>query len=193
MSSPENELAPSNQAQILNGVNDRIEKIEQNLNSNLLICRGRTVESLITESTSGAASFDLERLKGKVCEAVCGNEATGVDISELQVSVFGRNKKLLKVDCGNPVSKEHLLKQARKKRPADLYVSEFLTSSKLSILYNLRQLKKLHPGKFKAIFTKGGNIYYRLQNADRAHQVSSLDDLSRIFIVGTSNGESGGN
>ena len=63
----------------------------------------------------------------------------------MQVSVFGKEKKKVKIDCHNPSSKLFLIKQARRKRPEGVYVSEFLTPNKLSIFYNLRQLKRQHP------------------------------------------------
>ena len=185
LSPQQNEVTSANQNQVLSGVNDRLEKIEQNLNSNILICRGNTVESLITDATS-ETSLNLDRLKGKVCESICGTDATSVDISSMQVSLIGRNKKLVKINCGNSYSRDFLLKQARRKKPHELFVSEFLTPSKLNIFYNLRQLKKQHPEKFKSIFTRGGNIFYRLQNSDRTLQVASLDDLSKILLTESS-------
>ena len=49
----------------LGGVTNHLEKIEHNLNSNTLICRGPTVEGLIVEFRAGG-STNLERLKSKV-------------------------------------------------------------------------------------------------------------------------------
>ena len=59
-------------------------------------------------------------------------------------------------------------------------MSEFLTKSKQSIFYNLRQLRKQHPGEIKSVFTKAGNIFYKLHNSDRAFQVSSQEELAGI-------------
>ena len=119
-------------------VEERLEKLEQNMNSNILICRGDRVESIIVESKRDSAQPNLERLKGDVCKAVCGVEVTNVDICSISVSVFGSDKKKIKIDCRNPKSKVFLLKQAKKKRPEGIYVSEFLTKNKLNIFYNLR-------------------------------------------------------
>ena len=162
-------------------VANRIDKIEQNLNSNVLICRGTTVESLITDSTSGSNPPNYERLKGEVCRSVCGSEATNVDICSLQVSLFGSDKKKIKIVCNNSVSKAFLLRQARKKRPNGLYVSEFLPSSKLNILYNLRQLKRQHQDKIKSVYSRNGNLYCRLKDSDREIRVNSLNDLTTII------------
>ena len=172
-------------------VNNRLEKLEQNVNSNILICRGPAIESLITESVGGGSHPNLERLKGDVCRAVCGDDVTGVDVCNLQLSPFGRDRKSIKVSCSNSASKLHLLKQARRTRPQGIYLSEFLTTNKLRIFYNLRQLKKQHPGTIKSVFTKGGNLFYRLQNSNQAVQVNSLNDLSNITAPTVANSESG--
>lgn len=98
-----------------------------------------------------------------------------------------------KLECRNPASKVHLLKQARTKRPSGVFVSEFLTSAKRNIFYNLRQLKKQHPRKIRSAFTIGGNIFYRLQDSSQAVQVNSLDDLSRITLPENIEAVGGGN
>ena len=163
----------------LEGVTNRLEKIEQNLNSNTLICRGQTVEGLIVEFTAGG-STNLERLKGKVCEAVCGNEITGIDVRDLHASLYGRDRKCVRLSCTNPASKIHLLKQALRKKPNGLFVNEFLTSTKIKIYKNLRQLKALHPDKIKAVFTRNGNILYTQSDSNQIVHVSSLVDLKNI-------------
>ena len=165
---------------VLEGVTERLEKIENNLNSNILFCRGPTVESLITENSNEATPPNLERLKGEVCRAVCGDQVTGVDISSVNLSLLGKEKKFIKLDCRNPSSKLHLLKQARKNKPQGIFVSDFLTKAKLNIFYNLRQLKKQYPEKIKSAFSKGGNIYYKLHNSSETLQVTSLSDLEKI-------------
>ena len=165
---------------LLDDVSNRLEKLENNLNSNNLVCRGPGVESLIDSSSIENAPPNLERLKGDLCRAICGDNATGVDICNLQLSVFGREKKMLKLHCQNTSSKLYLLKQARKNKPEGTYVSEQLTKAKSNIFYNLRQLRKQHPGKIKSAFTRGGNIYYKLQNSNLVVQVHSLSDLQNI-------------
>ena len=164
----------------LESVNDRLEKIEQNININTLICRGSAVENLIKDSLTGD-SHNLERLKGEICRTACGEEVTGIDISNVQVSVIGRNKKCIKVNCPNSVSKLHLLKKTRSRKPEGFYMNEFLTTNKLKIFHNLRSLKKQHPQRIKTVFTRGGNILYTLYNTDRVFQASSLSDLENIL------------
>ena len=170
---------PIERKTVLEGVMNRLEKIEQNLNSNTLICQGPTVEGLIVEFSAGG-STNLERLKGKVCEAVCGDEITGIDVRDLQANLYGHDRKCVRLSCTNPASKIHLLKQARRKKPNGLFVNEFLTSTKFKIYKNLRQRKALHPDKIKAVFTRNGNILYTPSDSNQIVHVSSLADLNNI-------------
>ena len=93
-----------------------------------------------------------------------------------------KTKKKVKIDCRNQSSKLFLVKQARRKRPEGVYVSEFLTPSKQNIFYNLRQLRRQHPDKIQTVFTRGGNLFYKLCNSDQEVRVNSLDDLTGIFV-----------
>ena len=165
--------------QSITNVNDRLEKIEQNININTLVCRGAAVDDLIN-STSSRETPNLERLKGEICKIACGDDVTPIDISNMRISVFGKDKKCVKVNCANSTSKLHLLKQTRARKPQGFYVNEYLTQSKLKIFHNLRNLKKQHPQKIKSVFTRGGNILYTLRNSDRLLQVNCLNDLSSI-------------
>ena len=176
------QVTPAQKA-LIDGVSDRLDKIEQNLNSNTLICRGAAVSDLITAATTESTT-NLNSLKGEVCKSVCGDDVVNIDIANLRVGLFGREKKSLKVVCSNSATKLHLLKQARIRRPTGLFLSEFLTPAKHSIFYNLRQLRKQHPEKFKSVFTRGGNIFYRLSDSDRVYQISTLADLQKIDLQG---------
>ena len=171
--------SPTEENSVLEGVNNRLEKIEQSLNSNTLICRGPTVERLVNDSATGDFA-NLEGLKGKVCEAVCGDDVTSINVRDLQVSLYGRDKKSIRLSCTNPASKIQLLRQARRKKPNGLYINEFLTSNKLKIYRNLRQLKALHPNKIKTVFTRNGNVFYTTSESNQAVHVAVLTDLNNI-------------
>ena len=153
---------------------------KKNLNSNTIICRGAEVENLVRDSTTEETT-NLELLKGKVCAAICGEEITGVDVNDLRLSLFGRDKKCIRVSCTNPASKIHLLRKAREKKPEGLFVNEFLTPYKLKIYRSLRQLKTQHPSKIKAVFTRNGNIFYSLHDSNRVFPVSSESELNNVI------------
>ena len=104
----------------------------------MLICRGPGTAEVINQVKVGS-SVNYEGLKGNLCRAICGDKVTEIDIKILQVSLFHREKKSLKIDCGNSFSKLHIIKQAKRKKPLGMYVSEFLTKSKLLLFQNLRR------------------------------------------------------
>ena len=174
----------------LSDVNNRLEKLEQNVNQNVLICRGANVESLIKKSeVDGKPS--LERLKDNLCKSVCGEEITNINISEVKVSVFGKAKKAVKVECPNLASKVHIIRKARARKPQDLFVNEFLTDNKLKLFFHARALKKLHPNKIKAVFTRGGNVCYSLADTNRFYQISSIGELRGALGLDESEGAGG--
>ena len=177
--SPQNNQILKDQESINVGVSDRLEKIEQNLNCNVLICRGPGTAEVINQMKVGSY-INYERLKGNLCRAICGDEVTEIDIKNLQVPLFGREKKSVKIDCGNSFSKLHIIKQARRKKPLGIHVSEFLTKSKLSLFQNLRNLKKLHPQKISSVYTRGGNIFYRMEGVNQAVLVKSIQEIENI-------------
>ena len=161
-------------------ISERLDRLEQNQNSNVLICRGPEVQVLLEQVKVGS-SVNYDRLKGNLCRAVCGADVTEIDINNLQLSVFGRDRKAIRLTCGNSNSKIHLLKQAKRKRPRGVYVTEFLTKPKLDLFKKISGLKKLHPRKIKSVFSREGNIFYRLHNEDRAVLVKSVRDLEGIL------------
>ena len=85
---------------ILSSVVERVERIEDNLSSRLLICRGPSVAliSLLTES----GITDLEKVKGQLCMKICR-----ADIAK--ISIFGKNRASLRIECNNISVKRHLL------------------------------------------------------------------------------------
>ena len=182
-------VSANSQQNSIDSVNERLEKIEQNINVNTLICRGPAVEDLIKNSTAGDLP-NLERLKGEICTTACGEDVTGIDISHMQVTVFGKEKKCVKIKCPNPVSKLHLLKKSRTRKPEGFFVSEFLTATKLKVFHNLRALKRQHPLKIKSVFTRSGNILYTLHNSNRVYQASSLSELTNVIGTDLSEGSS---
>ena len=106
------------------------------------ICRGGAVDDLIGASSSSGEPLDLERLKGEICKIACGEDVTGIDIANTRVSVIGKVKKCIKITCANFLSKIHLLKKTRARKPEGFYVSEFLTPTNLKVFHNLHNLRK---------------------------------------------------
>ena len=92
-------VAVTQQQQNNESVNNRLERIEQNINANILVCRGGwgwgvgAVDDLIGASSSSGESPNLERLKGDLCKVACGEDVTGIGIINTRVRIIGKHKK----------------------------------------------------------------------------------------------------
>ena len=120
--------SPSAPTALLNTVVERVEKIENNINSHLLLCRGPSVASKIASSTVNGTP-DLAKLKAELCMEICGQSVTGISVVSLGLSLFGKNRNVLKIECSNVNVRNFILKQARSRKPKGIYVVEFLSSN----------------------------------------------------------------
>ena len=79
--------APANE--LFNTVVKRVEKIEDNINLHLLLCRGPAVTSKITDSTVNNV-VDLEKVKAEICAEVCGETVSKISVSAIGISIYGK-------------------------------------------------------------------------------------------------------
>ena len=174
---PENEL--------LSTVVKRVEKIENNINSHLLLCRGPAVADKIADSTSNGV-IDLEKIKAEICADVCGETVSKISVSALDISVYGKSKKLLKIECANTSVRSHLLEQARRRKPAGIYLAEFLSPDKIKLYHRLLELRKEFPRKVKAVYVRKGDIFCKTEpegDVIRVYGGACIDDLRRQFSI----------
>ena len=175
VSSPANEIFAT--------VVKRVEKIEQNINSHLLICRGPEVTNKIASSTVNGVA-DIDKIKAEICAEVCGDTVSRVSVTALGVSIYGKEKKTLRIECANVSVRNHLLDQARRRKPVGIYLSEFLSPEKLSLLQRTRNLRRDFPTQVRAVYIRRGEIYCKTEpEGDVIHIVGgdTVDDLRRQF------------
>ena len=174
---------PAPSKELYSTVVKRVEKIEENLNSHLLLCRGPAVTNKITSSTVNGI-IDLEKIKAEICAEVCGETVTNLSVSALGLSIYGKNRNLLKIECSSVNVRNHLLEQARKRKPVGIYLAEFLSTEKLKLHRRVNELKREFPNKVKAVYVRRGDIYYRTEpdgEVIRINNDESADDLRRQF------------
>ena len=160
----------------------RVEKIEKNINSHLLLCRGPAVGGKIDPSTVNGV-VDLDKVKAEICAEVCGETVSKISVSALGISVYGKRKKTLKIECASVNVRNHLLEQARKRKPVGIYLVEFLSPEKLS-LYRVNDLKKEFPSKVNAVYVRRGDIFCKIEpdgDVIRVIKGENVDDLRRQF------------
>ena len=134
---------------LFSSVVERVEKIVDNLNSRLLICRGPSVSELISLQTESGIT-DLEKVKGQLLYMkLCGADITKISVQSIGVSIFGKKPASLKIECNNISVKRHLLDQVKIKKPRGIYDVEYLSPDKRKIYNHLFNLKKRYSSVVK--------------------------------------------
>ena len=164
---------------ILSSVVERVERIEDNLSSRLLICRGPSVSELISSLTESGIR-DLEKVKGQLCMKICGADITKISVQSIGVSIFGKNRAFLKIECNNISVKRHLLEQVKIKKPRGIYVVEYLAPDKRKIYNSLFNLKKRYPAVIKFIYIRSGVIFGKI--GEGTLKFESMLDIQAINL-----------
>ena len=151
----------------------KLDEIEQNSYSNVIVCSGDAVNELITANSNQDCKRNFIR---KVDEIVPG--VTSSDI--VSVIPFGKERKCLKVTCMNANIRNTILKEARRKKLPNIFYGEFLTPVRNNLYYQLRALKRRFSEKVKSVYTRNGKIYYKLNGVERCHLVRTQDDVTNL-------------
>ena len=160
-----------------------MEKIENNINSHLLLCRGPAVATKIADSTRNGV-IDLEKIKAEICADVCGETVSKISVSALGISIYGKSRKLLKIECASISVRSHLLEQARRRKPTGIYLAEFLSPDKIKLYHRLLELRREFPGKVRAVYIRKGDIFCKTEpegDVIRVDKGVCIDDLRRQF------------
>ena len=164
---------------VLKSVVEKVDKIEDSINSRILICRGPEVSKKIISVTENSA-IDFGKLKAQLCADICGSEVTKIGVSSFGISLFGRNRNSIKIDCNNISIKKFLLSQIRSRKPEGIYLVDFLSPDKRRIHNKLVALKKENPSIVKAVYVRGGVIYAKI-NQDTV-KFDCFEDIRSIGI-----------
>ena len=172
-----------------------MEVLENSVHSHLILCRGPRVSQKIEESTHGGV-INFNQLKAELCNEICGDGVSEIGVDSLSLTLHGRNRNMLKVECVNTFTRNFLIKRARSRKPSGIYVVEFLPSDKVPIYRSLHMLRKEHTiKKILRIQIRGTHIYCQTEVENRFIQVNSLTDIEEIRkqlnnAQAASNGES---
>ena len=79
------------------------------------------------------------------------------------ITVQGRDTKHLKVQCASHAAKVCMLSTARTVKPNQLYINEYVTKFRASLLYRLRSLKKNHRS-LTSVYSRNGSICYKMMD-----------------------------
>ena len=160
----------------------RVNKIEENINFHLLLCCGAAVTNKIADSKVNGV-VDLDKVKAEVCTEVCGETVSRKSVLALGVSIYGKNKNLLKIECASVNVKNHLLEQARKRKLAGIYLAEFLSLEKLKLhQQRVNELKREFPNSIRAVYIRRGDIFCKSEpdsDVIRITKDENINDLRR--------------
>ena len=178
---------PTEPSAILKSVVEKVDKIEDNINSKLLICRGPTVSRKIASTTENSTT-DFGKLKAELCADICGSEITKISVGSFGISLFGKNRDALKIDCSNISVKKHLLNQVRQRKPEGIYLVDFLSPYKRRIHNKLVALKKEKPSVIRAVYIRRGVIFGKVD--EDTVRFDSLEDVENIGVQISNQGNS---
>ena len=160
-------------------LNRKVDLLEQKSYSNVILCSGECLNEVFNEQQ------DSNQLVSKTVDRV-KRIYPDVNVADIiKITPVGRNKKCLKVVCSSINIKKNILKEARERKLPDIFCTEFLTQTRNNIFFELRQLRKKYPHKFKSTYVRNGNIFYKLQGNESFSIVHSMSDvlaLERSFL-----------
>ena len=161
-----------NKSQIDSDLEVRVDAIEQRENANILLCSGSVIKNAIEGPQESLKDNIVARIKELIPE-VDGDEI-------LRVVPFGNKKTHVKVECSSLKNKRKILTLVRQKKPVGLYFSEFLTQYRSKMFYSLRSLKVKFPNKIKSVYTRDGNLFYKMCDSDDFRRIRSPIDITEL-------------
>ena len=167
-----------NRVNRVSDLESKIDTLEQRINSKFILCSGESVTELVTNNDVNNHKPNLVNIVKSILPEVNDRDFT-------RIYRFGKDRKVLKVECTNISIKNRILIEARKKKLNNIYVSEFLTSNRNKIHYRLRLLKKRFPTKLSAVYIRNGSVFYKLSsnnNYTAVNRLIDVDELEASFV-----------
>ena len=172
---------PANE--LFSAVVKRVNKIEGNIKSHFLLCHGPAVTNKITDSkVYGVAETD--KIRAEICAEVCGETVSRISVLALGISIYGKNKNIMKIEWTSVNVRNHQLEQARKRKPAGIYLAEFLSPEKLKLHQRVNELKREFPNSIRAVYVRRGDIFCKSEPDSDVIRITKdeiIDDLRCQF------------
>ena len=169
--SPEQEEVSKAQGEV-NDLQTRIDALEQRANASYLLCSGPCIK----EAIEGPQEMLKDNVISQIKHAM--PEITEEEI--IKVTPFGKKKTHVKVECNSFNVKKKIISRARQLRPDNLYFCEFLTQHRNKMFYSLRSLKGKFPNKIKAVYTRDGNLFYKLRGTEDFKRIRCPKEVTEL-------------
>lgn len=132
---------------------------------------GASVSAVTTVNSSTVRRLVSERLN-QICD-------DGLDADVASVHVIGNEKKHLKVFFSSKNQRDSVLKVVKKKKPEDMFISEYLTRTRSQLFYQIRCLKKVN-FSIEHVYVRNGGIVCKVVGSDK-HVIVSSDDHFQLL------------
>ena len=163
---------------IVNNLENKISKLEQNAVNNYIIMQGHKVNEIISQSEINNEDVKL-KIKEYLASIFDQNDKYLIDdIGD--VKIYGRNLKFLRLQLSSAINKKKFIIGIKTLRPDQIFVSEFLVLLRLKLFHQLRLFAKENKDKIEQVFTRNGNIFYKDAKTKQISFVSSSDDISNL-------------
>ena len=167
-------LSPSPSQSVLSRVVERVDKIENNINSHMLLCRGPTVSSKLTTILENGLP-NVVQIKADLCTEIFEQNVSKISVDLFDVSLYSKNRNLLKIECRSTCIRDYIIR-----KPKHIYIVDFLSSEKLQIYQRLNNLRKRFPNQITALFTRRGDIFGKVGPEKKIVKFSSLVDVQAL-------------
>ena len=154
-------------------LNDKCDRIEQASNSNKVVISGPSITPLISQAT-----VDKETVVGVINRDLCipSGEALGVN----QVNFVRKMNAKQVLIAFNSDTPRFLFKYIRNSE-RKLFMTDYLTPTRNTILYHLRQIRNDRESPVEVATSRNGRPAFKLKDATSFQFVETMDKLRSIF------------
>lgn len=158
-------------------IENKLEKLEQYEANKYIVCQGTKVEELMNASKD---NLNIKEVLKDHFASILDPESVPVLDEIITVKIYGRDKKILKLELSNNIKKNLIISTLKRKRPSGLYISEFLIPAKLKLFHQVRLFSKTIPEKIERVFTRNGVIYYKNKMTGQIHIIDNEISFQRL-------------
>ena len=156
----------------------KIDDLEQKSYSNVIVCTGDSVKEISDNNPNNIQSSIVSVIQKTV------PDLKNSDI--VKVTRMGRNNTHFKVHCINLSIKRRILKEARIKKPINVFYYEYLTRFRNQLFYEARKLRKSVPDKIAAVYVRDGTVFCKLNGAQDYKSLQNIQQLHALLSSGDS-------
>ena len=176
---PENDRLVEDSISKNDELNQKIDSLEQRLLNDTLICNGEFVNSILDrDNITQLTETFTEKVKLILPNVDNGHFS--------RVTPIGKDNKTLKVVCCNTSTRNEILRVIRQRKPQNIYFSEFLTPNRNNLYYKLRQIKKKFPHRIASVYTRDGNLFFKIIGDNNYYSIKhekDITDLDKRFSI----------